>query len=323
MAYYKESGFDVSPVVEYYGTVKVHGTNGSIVRYPNGEVKFQSKERTLDIHHDNFGFLATLATRMDLVSELFLPYVSQYPDRIIQISGEWFGEGIQKGVAVSNCDRSFMIFGVALLDPELPIEQAMVNRMWLPLEKLHTIAITPICEKENVDYGWVFYSHSVFLKKITIDFSQPELVQNELIELTNQVEHECPVGKMFGYSGIGEGIVWKPLDPFLAQTPAYWFKVKGDKHASSKVTKLASVDTEKLNSIKDFVDYAVTENRVKQAMQETGAVDKKDTGKIAKWIMNDIAKEELDTLVHNNLTLKEVGGACSKRAVEIYFKIGV
>ena len=41
-------------------------------------------------------------------------------------------------------------------------------------------------------------------------------------------------------------------------------KVKGEKHSSSKVKKLASVDVEKLNSIKDFVDYAVTESRLEQ-----------------------------------------------------------
>jgi hypothetical protein len=40
-----------------------------------------------------------------------------------------------------------------------------------------------------------------------IDFNMPQLVQNQLSEITIAVEEECPVAKAFGFSGIGEGIV--------------------------------------------------------------------------------------------------------------------
>jgi hypothetical protein len=61
---------------------------------------------------------------------------------------------------------------------------------------------------------------------------------------------------------IGEGCVW------VAQVNGhdFRFKVKGVKHSVSKIKTLAKVDTEKVNSIHEFVDYAVTENRFKQGI---------------------------------------------------------
>lgn len=43
------------PVVMYTGTIKVHGTNAA-VRFINGEVKFQSRNRMISVDDDNLGF---------------------------------------------------------------------------------------------------------------------------------------------------------------------------------------------------------------------------------------------------------------------------
>jgi hypothetical protein len=151
---------------------------------------------------------------------------------------------------------------------------------------------------------------------ITIDFNNPKGAQNELIRLTEEVEAECPVGNDFGVKGIGEGIVWTHT---LKDGSRYVFKVKGEKHSSSKVKKLATVDIEKINSVKEFVTYAVTENRLNQGVEQVFTInnkqiDIKDTGIFLKWVVSDIFKEERDTLAANNLTSKDVSGEISKVA---------
>ena len=62
-------------------------------------------------------------------------------------------------------------------------------------------------------------------RTIAIDFNNPEKAQNELIKIMEEVEAECPIGKAFGVSGTGEGVVISHLteDGSLIQA-----KVKGE-----------------------------------------------------------------------------------------------
>ena len=142
-------------------------------------------------------------------------------------------------------------------------------------------------------------------------------VQNKLIELTEEVERECPVAKQLGHSGIGEGIVWT----LFWQGNKYIMKIKGSLHSTSKTTQLASVDTEVLNSIYEFIDYAATENRINQGITETGAKEKKDIPDLLRWVANDIIKEETDTLVANGLEWKQVAKGVSDKVRRHFFGI--
>ena len=46
--------------------------------------------------------------------------------------------------------------------------------------------------------------------EIEIDFENPDKsVEEQLAELTLQVENQCPVAEAFGIKGMGEGIVWE------------------------------------------------------------------------------------------------------------------
>jgi hypothetical protein len=147
---------------------------------------------------------------------------------------------------------------------------------------------------------------------IDIDFNQPELVVPKLQELTLAVEECCPVGVAFGVEGVGEGVVWTDKHHNM-------FKVKGDKHSSSKVKKLASVDVDKINSINEFVEYAVTENRMNQGIEqvfttESREVEMSGLGDFLKWLMQDIVSEEMETLSANNLEPKEIGKGVTTKA---------
>jgi hypothetical protein len=205
--------------------------------------------------------------------------------------GEWFGFGIQKNVAVDKLQRRLMIFAVNVID-ETVIPSKCVC--------LKTEAVALFFHPPTL----IFNVTNFPTYSIVVDFSNPSLAQNELVNLTNSVEKECPVGKYFGVSGIGEGIVW--------HSPTYGlFKVKGMAHSASKVTTLASVDTEKLATSEAFVKYAVTDNRLNQGVEQVFTIhgekpDVKRTREFLNWITADIFKEETDTLRENNLIPEEV-----------------
>jgi hypothetical protein len=117
---------------------------------------------------------------------------------------------------------------------------------------------------------------------------------------------------------VGEGIVWTGFH----EEHKYIFKVKGEKHSVSKVKTLASVDVEKMNSINEFVSYAVTENRLKQAVTEvSGQPDVKRLGDIIRWVYSDVIKEEIDTIVSNSLSEKELGKPIADATRKLYFKL--
>jgi hypothetical protein len=284
------------PKIKFSGTVKLHGTNAAIVRYKNLteesleiRTEFQSRERVLSLTQDNAGFMLSMMAK-DLE---FLFRDTEYKD-YVAVFGEWCGSSIQKGVAISQCPKMFVIFGV------------MIDDVWI--------------EYYRKDNDQQIYNINQFQKyEMEIDFEQPELSQNQLIEITNAVEKQCPVGKHFGFEGVGEGVVWKGNH----NNNFYIFKVKGEEHSVSKVKTLASVDVEMVNSINEFIENTVTENRLKQGLQymkENGIeLSAKSTGDFLRWVVNDVIKEETDTIVKNQLDPKKINSAVSTKARLWYF----
>jgi hypothetical protein len=276
------------PTLRFRGTVKLHGTNSAICKDKDGNVTFQSRERELDLTHDNNGFMLIMkAKNYEKLFEgiQFKEYCAIY--------GEWCGSGIQKGIAISGLPKMFVIFAVRIDG----IYQDMANYKHLKIEE------------EGIYNILQFETYT-----IDIDFENPLLSQNTLVEKTIAVETECPVGKYFGQVGVGEGIVWE----YLNGEKRYIFKVKGEKHQSSKIKKLATVDVEEVKNIKEFVEYAVTENRLKQGidkMIELGIpLEQKSTGDYLRWVYNDVIKEEEDTVVKNGIDVKKIGREISNKA---------
>lgn len=295
-------------VVPYIGTVKIHGTNASAVMYEEGAVSFQSKERVLSLTQDNSGFMGFMV-RKD-VSKLFNQVISAclaqgieiaYP---IEIAGEWAGRGIQKGVAVSEVEPFFTIFRVAVGTKE----HGGLN--WFSPDVFGNVK-DPEARIFNI---MDFETHVV-----NIDFKNPELIQNRLVEYTMKAEAKCPVGAHFGVEGVGEGFVWTPLDNTLAANSGLWFKVKGEKHSVSKVKTLAEVDPVRLANIQEFIAYAVTDNRLDQGIQEVG-LDQSKIGEYIGWVSRDVNKEEGDVLEKNSLTMKDVAKFISNKARGYYLK---
>jgi len=276
------------PILKFRGTIKLHGTNSAIVKYKDGHYEYQSKDRLLSIESDNYRFMLTMTNRdIDKIFEGI-----EFNDSCA-IYGEWCGSGIQKCVAISKLPVMWVIFAIRIDDVYKPIEQ-------FKHLKNEDKKIFNILQFENYE--------------LDIDFNKPEIAQNKLVELTIKVEEECPVGKYFGIGGLGEGIVWEYID----DTKRYIFKVKGEKHQNSKVKKLASIDTEEVENVKEFVEYAVTENRMQQGidkMKELGnPLDKSTTGEYIRWVYSDVMKEEQDTIIKNGIDPKKMGSFISNKA---------
>ena len=277
------------PILTFTGSVKLHGTNASVVFPVEGGYYCQSRSQIITPEQDNAGFAKWVAATYDLFKHLENSGVAVY--------GEWCGQGIQKGVAISQVPKQFIVFAV----------RSLLTNLWQSRSGIHATLGMEL--KTVYDYPtWT----------IDIDFSKPEEAQNRLVELTEAVEVECPIGKSFGVSGIGEGIVWWPVPTENFNTHGLVFKVKGEKHSESKVKTLAAVDVEKLESIKELVDTVLTNHRLEkkvESLQEQGIpFDIKSTGQFLKLVGTDVWKEESDTILASGFKENEIMGAVQKKA---------
>ena len=204
------------PTLDYVGTVKLHGTNASVVQRPDGSLTPQSRNRTLALDNDNAGFARFVLDTIgeEFWSNLFGGIRMQFADAdtVITIYGEWCGSGIQKGVAISEVEKMFVIFAIRLHEDE--------DTIWLTPKQMKSI---PAAAFDGVKMIFDFPSY-----EMTIDFDKPGLSQNTLVELTEQVEAECSVGKSFGVSGTGKGIVWRCITPGYLDSK-FWFKIESTK----------------------------------------------------------------------------------------------
>ena len=76
-----------------------------------------------------------------------------------------------------------------------------------------------------------------------------------------------------------------------------------------------------MNSINEFIEYSVTENRLNQGVEQVftsaGLVPEiKMMGQFLRWITNDIVDEEMDVMTENNLEPKDVKKHISTKARE-------
>jgi hypothetical protein len=243
--------------------------------------------------------------------------VTGHTEGNVQIYGEWFGGNIQSGVGVNGLTKTFMVFGIRVSDDAESIS-------WEPGETFARVFGEKKYAEHNIYTKYDFPTHYV-----TVDFERPELSQNTFVELCTEVENDCPVARYFKPDApvgslIGEGVVITPI-----QTEDIGFdvrsniaKIKGEKHSVSKVKTTATLDPEKMASKQEFVDKALTENRLKQGlekMKELGhPLDMTSTGHFIKWVVSDIFREEADTMVASLIEPKDVNGIIATTAKKFW-----
>lgn len=324
------------PILDFHGTVKLHGTNASVV-FPidavdSRELYAQSRSTVITPEDDNAGFARFVSERTgafyDILSTIISIGSSKMPKEIV-LFGEWCGGNIQSGVALNKLPKMFVMFGVRYVYEG----EAEHGQTWFTPTQLAQVEHNGDNIKNIMDFPTF---------NITIDFEQPEVAQNKLVELTMAVEAECPVSKMLGVSGIGEGIVWTcegvhldigdedaivAMNEMDAKHPGWndfyvndlGFKTKGEKHSDTKTKTIVPIDVEKVNSVRALVDAVCTEHRLEKMydkLREQGfdVLDVKNTGEFLKLVAKDVEKEELDMVTESGLVWKDVVGELSKSA---------
>ena len=304
------------PTLTFKGTVKLHGTNAAVSGNLSDGIWAQSRENIITVEKDNAGFAFFVEANKELFTELIATVFTNNNidmlENTVTIYGEWAGGNIQKGVGITNIEKSFFIFGVKVTPHTTTEEEAKSKpAYWVDYSDLRS--------PENRIYNIDDYP----TWEIDIDFNMPQLVKNKLSELTLAVEEECPVAKAFGFSGIGEGIVWSTT----LNGNVHRFKVKGELHAGkSKVKTLKPVDDARVQKCIDLAEKVTPAWRLEQMLNETfdtlngGTYDVKDTGKYIKSVMADIVKEELQTISDEGLELKDITKYISEISKKFFFQ---
>ena len=328
------------PVLEFRGSVKLHGSNAAIVQTvsstPVRTIHFQSRERILSVENDLVGFCAYMSGKMNAIVPMFealsrrLKSFGEGPEEegakeleAIAVFGEWCGMGIQKGVALSKLQKMFVIFAVKIVyrGEDTPAE-------WLDMCKLAEVKD----EKARIFNIMQFRTFS-----IVIDFNDEESIakaKKKMDELTLSVEDECPVGKHFGVSGTGEGIVWQAIQsPNLPVFKAgrytdsrFWFKTKGVKHVSSRKSEPSnkpSASPEATAKMDTFAELVLTPGRLLQGLQVLERemllpIEMKSVGAFIKWVNGDVMKEEYDRIEEAGFDKKTLSGPISAAAKKWY-----
>jgi hypothetical protein len=339
------------PIGRFLGTVKLHGTHADIVLdplndpdrlsakneseqnygtstwkgfYSKDDYHFQSRNCVITPESDNMKFATIFSLIPDVVLKLFEATIDILggdfdPTSPLMISGEWCGGNIQKGVALSQLSKRYVIYAIKH------------KGKFLDIRKFRTIK-----SPDNLIFNIMDFE----TWEINIDFNSLSVVQNELCKLTDYVEKECPVGKFFGVSGVGEGIVWTCMGfvNSINDTECYstdytsehyiTFKVKGKEHSTTRVKTLVEIDLELQKNIQLLVEMVMTESRLKQGLdyltEQHIPHEIKNIGFFTKWISSDVAKEEserIDQSLNSNETKKnKFNSTVSKKASEWFKK---
>lgn len=296
------------PTITAKGTIKIHGTNAGICYNNEAGLWCQSRGRVLSLESDNARFAFYVEKNkeyfIDLLKRLALDNNVDLDKSSIALFGEWAGPGIQQAVAVCQLSEPCLFVFAAR------VKDADEDYYWLSIKSVES---NPKLNLYNIQD---FKTYS-----LEINYYNPQLVTNQLIALTEEVESLCPVAHQLGVDGIGEGIVWS-VD---YKSNTYLFKVKGEKHAGkSHVKPLKEVDVEKLELV-EKVAIEVTPNwRLAQALNELAhneELNPKLIGPFINAVLADIVKEEMHTLLENNLSIKDLGKSVGTRAKEYFFAV--
>ena len=287
--------------VDYVGTVKLHGTNGG-VRINEAESIFEplSRKRVLSLESDNAGFCSFCMARrntLERISRAVLDYSRLSSLTTVTLFGEWIGPGIQKGVAINKLPtRQFVLFGAKVDDTR-----------YVPVPRYARAPDTDIYNIADVSFA-----------DVTIDFSNSNSLSSAVTyinEVTDDIDKKCPWAAQFGIEGHGEGLVWTPLGEHAGNSNLY-FKSKGERHKvnGDKVVGV-KLDPDTLKSMNEFVEFACTENRLLQGLENIESLDMKSTGQFLSWVCADIVTECNDELVANGFVWKSISKFVNNKAV--------
>ena len=289
------------PKIKVIGSEKIHGTNLGIGFNMQFGFWVQSKKDTINQNKDNaaaaFHAEQNKEIWIDIIQLLANEYNINLHQYKIVVFAEWCGDGIQDKTAVQGLDKRAIIFQhFCAVDKENSEDkrwfETKINNKWI----------------DNKTYN-IFNIMNFPIYQMEIDFENPQLYQNKMIEIVEKIEENSPVGQQFGIqNNIAEGVVWT----FMYDGNLYRWKVKGEKHSKSKIKKLQKVDNKKIQKIIDIANQVTPAWRLEQFFTEVndilnnGIPNIKNLGEFIKEINKDIIKEESDVIAEAKLEPKDV-----------------
>lgn len=282
------------PTIKFIGRVKLHGTNAAIVKHKDRSITFQSRNNVISVGKDNMGF--ALAHHNKDLSSLFEGI--EFND-YCALYGEWCGESIQGGVALTQLPRMFVLFACQIDDQYIDFNTYTRN---IIEEKIYNI-------NDFLSY------------QLDIDFNNVEEAEKYLATITDEVEKHCPVAKELGVtSGIltGEGLVWTSVEKYKGN----WlqFKTKGDKHKVSEFKNKAELSPDEVATTQEFSTKVVSENRLLQGLEylkeNNLPVNDSSIGYFIAWMTKDVFKEESDLIAKFQINPKTLRGFIAKTSRE-------
>jgi len=324
-----------APTFTATASEKIHGTNAAVCFSNTDGFWVQSRKNIITPEKDNAGCaFAQMANQdiwMKIINSLAKEYNINLYENIISVYFEWCGGNIQKNACVSGLDKMSIIFRhfkVSPIEPQVGKDGEEITATWYET-KVDAIKYgndNNDIEKEWIDYpGAKIYNVMNFpTVSLEVDFNRPDLAQNEMVKLVDDVEKNSGIAKRFDNEGaIGEGWVWTFID---ARGNLNRWKTKGEAHSkgTSKVKTLKPVDSALQQKKIDFVnEIACTEGRLNQMWTEivhsvhngdASLMEMKNMGDFLRLVINDVIKEESDIMVERGLEPKPLNGMISKVA---------
>lgn len=291
------------------GTVKLHGQHADIVMLRDGGFRLQSRsvDDLIAGGMDVNGFAHAMSGQIFAINGLCERVVIRYlelhqagviteeidPNGPVVLAGEWIGRGVQRGVAVSELEPCFVLYGV------------QINGEYQDFSHYHDID-DPSIRIFNISEGGVYRQE---LPINNFDYSL-----EQLHKVTDTVIANCPFGSAMNVTGAGEGIVWKINTengngtPQEADNPRLWFKTKARQQSLATLTEtirelIAQNATPRMVYTRLTTDLLVTQERIVKATSFVKNETSPRTNAHAKtsfadWIVQDCLQEEQSELAH-------------------------
>lgn len=291
-------------IIEYRGTVKLHGCNTAVCQDAvDSDIFVQSRNRILSLEADNHGCFSFVTDRLDHFKGIINRIRIMRPEAAsIKVFGEYAGQKIQCGVGISKAPKFFCIFTI-----------------YIDGQAQDTSDFSDIHDNENRIFNVMqFGTYSVKINK-----ADPMASAEEIDRLTKEVSEDCPAGRFIGFPGMGEGIVWTMQGQ--QSCSRIWFKSVVENFSDTiaakvKVPKAVDPDTD-TEKVDDFVEKFAHDKRMNQGLDHlrefNKPIDNVSIGAFVKWVTDDMLKEEGDIL---NAKEKNVCRQLASKKAVTWFK---
>jgi hypothetical protein len=272
------------------------------VCYSQNQLWIQARNRIVTPEKDQDGMAAYVEKHKDIWLDIIKNLNLDTEDHTIVIDCEWAGDNINRGnAACSGQDKSAYIFKNFRY-----VDNRDEKITYISTSKIKSIPNKNIYALAN--FGEYY---------MPLDFNQLENYVDFLNNVTAFIEDNSPIATFFGQSdNVGEGLVYTAM--YKGQFVA--FKTKGTKHGGKlkKKHNKSKITDETKAVYQDIADKITPEWRLTQGITETKASSIEDTGKLIKWVIADIIKEESHILQENKVTMKDINRYVSKIVVSFF-----